>query len=373
MLPTRTLPAGLCALASGDGPESGTGKESRVALTRRATGPGRVNLIGDHTDYNSGLALPMAIGPGVTVAFTASTSRRITVTSSLFDRAAELDVDLDPDPSAVSAVEPAWARPIAALIALVGPAHGGTAAITTTLPLGSGLSSSAALGVAMAEVLGTEGTPEEIARLCQNAEQLAGVPVGLMDPLVCAGGRAGHAMLIDFSVLSYRHVAVPMDVDIVVVDSGQSRDLRASAYARRVAECEQAAARIGPLGRAHLGDLDDLDDPVLRQRARHVVTECRRVRDTADALVTGDLALVGRLLSESHRSLAEDFAVSTPVLDDLVADLVTRPGVLGARLTGAGFGGCVVALAQPGTLDPDGLSRPAWLVRASDGTVASRR
>ncbi len=353
-------------------PEPESARESGVVLTRRAKGPGRVNLIGDHTDYNAGLALPMAIGPGVTVTFTASTSRRVAVTSSLFDVDADLAIDLAANPATISAVEPAWARPIAALIALIRPAHGGTLVITTTLPMGAGLSSSAALGVALAEVVGTGGPPEEIARLCQLAEQLAGVPIGMMDPLVCAGGRAGHAMLIDFSTLTFRHVALPGDVDVVVVDSGQSRTLSTSAYAVRVAECERAASRIGPLGLADLGDLSDLRDPVLRQRARHVISECRRVRDTADALTAGDPVLAGRLLSESHRSLADDFVVSTPVLDDLVADLVARPGVLGARLTGAGFGGCVVALARPGALDPDRLGRPAWLVSASNGTVASR-
>lgn len=328
--------------------------------------------MGDHTDYNSGLALPMAIGPAVTVAFSPSGSRRITVKSSLFDSEADVGVDLAPNRGAVSSVEPAWARLVAALIALVQPAHGGHLDISTTLPLGSGLSSSAALSVAVAEVLGVGGTPEVIARLCQQAEELTGVPVGVMDPLVCSGGRSGLAMLIDFSTLTVRQVPVPDDADIVVVDSGQRRTLRTSDYAERVAECRRASVRIGPLGRAGEDDLGELDDPLLRRRARHVITECRRVRDMADALVADDLVEAGRLMSESQRSLAGDFAVSTPLLDELVDELTGRPGVLGARLTGAGFGGCVVALARPGTLEPARLGRPAWLVRASDGTVAAR-
>jgi galactokinase len=334
-------------------------------------GPGRVNLIGDHTDYNQGLALPMAIGLGVTVELTPDDLPRLVVTSEAFDEPAEIPLDLSPDRTAGS-FEPSWARLVAAMVALVRPASGGTLTVTSTLPVGAGLSSSAALAVALAEIFEVGGTPESVARLCQAAEQRAGAPVGLLDPLVCAGGRAGHAMLIDFATLAIRHIAVPGDAEFVVVDSGQRRTVAASAYAARVAECETATAMIGPLGQASEAEVGVIADPVVRGRARHVVSECARVRDMAAALTGDDLARAGRLLAESHRSLAEDFAVSTPVLDALVEQLGRQPGVLGARMTGAGFGGCVVALTHTGAIDIDEWPTPAWRVRASDGTVAAR-
>ncbi len=339
---------------------------------RHVMGPGRVNLIGDHTDYNLGLALPMAIGLGVTVVLTPDGRPRLVVTSEAFDQPAEIRLDPVPDPAVVGRLKPPWARLVAAVAALARPGSGGTLTITSTLPVGAGLSSSAALAVALVEVFGVGGAPESIARLCQAAEHRAGAPVGLLDPLVCAGGRAGHAMLIDFATLATRHIAVPGDAEIVVVDSGQRRTVRTSAYATRVAECETAAASIGPLGRADEADVATIADPVVRGRARHVVSECGRVRDMVTALGADDLVGAGRLLTESHHSLAGDFAASTPVVDALVEQLGRQPGVLGARMTGAGFGGCVVALTHTAAIDTDAWPTPAWRVQASDGTVAAR-
>jgi galactokinase len=345
-----------------------------LPLVRRATGPGRVNLIGDHTDYNGGLALPMAIGLGVTVEFAASGGSNLVLTSLAYGDGVELPVDLPPDADVIAALAPSWVRPIGSMVALARPDGGGTLTIRSTLPVGSGLSSSAALCVALAEVFGVTGPPAVVARLCQQAEHLAGVPVGIMDPLVCAGAVRGHALLIDFATLSTRQVRMPTSghAEVVVVDSGQPRTLRTSHYATRVAESNAATAIIGPLGAADDDDLAGLRDPVLRHRARHVVSECRRVRQCTEALTAGDLAEAGALMTESHRSLASDFEVSTPALDSLVDDLLSRPGVFGARMTGAGFGGCAVALTRPGAIDPDSLATPAWRVEASDGTVATR-
>jgi galactokinase len=331
-----------------------------------------VNLIGDHTDYNLGVAMPMAIGLGVAVAFVPSHRDEITVSSSAFDGDVTLPRDLDPDEGVLVSLEPPWVRLIGAMVALARPDTGGTLRIETSLPVGAGLSSSAALSVALAEVFGVTGPPPVIARLCQEAERRSGVPVGAMDPLVCAGGRRGHALLIDFSTLDTEQVPVPLDVDVVVVDSGVHRSLSTSPYAARVAECEAARALIGSLGSAGQADLVGLRDPVLRARARHVISECRRVRECAAAFRADDLVAAGVLMNESHRSLAHDFDVSTTDLDALVGFLAAQPGVLGVRMTGAGFGGCVVALARPGALDPASLPTPAWRVEASDGTVASR-
>ena len=349
-----------------------------MPAARRATGPGRVNLIGDHTDYNHGVALPMAIDLGITVSFVPGPEGRFRVSSPTAGSVdpVTLSSGIEARADAVAAIEPPWARLVGAMIALSPAGTGGELHISSTLPMGAGLSSSAALCVALAEVLALPetgaGTAREVALRCQQAEHLAGVPVGAMDPLVCAGGVAGHALCIDFPSLEVRPVALPPDAEVVVVDSGQRRTVGASAYAVRVAECAAAAEVVGPLGLARARDLVRLGDPVLRRRARHVVTECARVHRAVTALESGDLAGAGALMSESHRSLAGDFEVSTPEVDALVAGLVARPGVLGARMTGAGFGGSVVVLCRAGALDPGRLGRPVWRVQASDGTVARR-
>jgi galactokinase len=160
---------------------------------------------------------------------------------------------------------------------------------------------------------------------------------------------------------------MPAGVDIVVVHSGESRRLEGSAYGLRRSECEAAALRLGPLGDLDPAVAGAIPDPLLRRRARHVSSECERVRTFTAALQAGDLPEAGRIMSASHRSLAVDFEVSTPALDALVDWLERQPGVLGARLTGAGFGGCVVALTEAGALDTGSLRTPAWRVRAAGG------
>ncbi len=308
----------------------------------RAFAPGRVNLIGDHTDYTGGWAMPVALEWGTTVEVSRG-GRRVELTSSEDPEPAVVDLDVA-DPSAV---EPAWARYVAGVVAVVRPREGATGTVSTTLPVGAGLSSSASLEVAVALALGFDGPPIDLALACQRAEHLAsGVPSGVMDQLASVLGRPGHALLIDFSSLDVVPVPVPAGVDVVVVHSGQARALAGSAYAERRAQCEAAAAVIGPLREATVDDVARLDDELLRRRARHVVTENQRVLDFADALRAGDLEGAGRLMAASHASLAADFDVSTPVLDALVAELSAAPGVYGARLTGAGFGGCAVALAD---------------------------
>lgn len=324
----------------------------------RAFAPGRVNLIGEHTDYTGGLAVPMAIHLGTTVTGRASSDGRVSLRSA--DRPEVADVPLDiEDPAAVV---PEWARYVAGVVHELRPARGFAGTVTTSIPIGSGLSSSAALELAVALALGFAGTTTELAELGQRAEQLAsGVPCGLMDQLASAAGQDGHALLLDFAEHTVVPVPVPDGIDVVVVHSGQHRSLAGSAYAERRASCEDAAARIGSLRDADLDAVATITDPVIRRRARHVVTENRRVRDFVAALRAGDIADAGRLMVESHRSLREDFEVSTDALDALVDRLVATPGVHGARLTGAGFGGCVVAVTEPGVLDE------GWTVRPCDG------
>jgi len=310
----------------------------------RARAPGRVNVIGDHTDYTGGLVLPMAIGLATTV----TVERGGTTVELVSDQAAEPALVPLGAPSG-AAGQPAWARYVAAVVEEVAPRAGAIGTVTTTLPLRSGLSSSAALEVAVALALGCDAPPRQVAELCRRAEQRAsGVPCGIMDQLASLMGVAGALLLIDCRTLDVTPVPLPAGAAIVGVHSGEQRALAGSAYAERRAQCEDAEAEIGPLRDAGPGDVAALADPVLRARARHVVTENARVGAFAAALAQGDFAAAGRLMSESHASLRDDFAVSTPVVDALVAQLAAAPGVYGARMTGGGFGGVVVALCDAG-------------------------
>jgi galactokinase len=323
----------------------------------RAFAPGRVNLIGDHTDTTGGLVLPMAVHLGTTVEVERG-GAEVRLRSATEEEPAVVPLHVD-DPAAVS---PAWARYVAGVVTEVRPTEGATGMVSTTLPVGAGLSSSAALEVAVALALGFTGSDVELALACQRAEHAAsGVPSGIMDQLASASGVAGSALLIDCTTLARTPVPLPTDVEVVVVHSGEARALAGSAYAERRQQCEAAEAEIGPLRSAPPDAVDALADPVLRRRARHVVTENARVRETAAALATGDVVGAGRAMVASHSSLRDDFEVSTPALDRLVDELTATDGVLGARLTGAGFGGCVVALARPGAV------RRGWVVRAVDG------
>jgi galactokinase len=186
-----------------------------------------------------------------------------------------------------------------------------------------------------------------------------------MDQLSITTAVEGCASLIDFADMSVLPVRMPEGADVVVVHSGQSRSLDRSAYAARRAECEAASFHLGTLGTLQPDAFLGLPDDTLRRRARHVVTECDRVRWFAKALSDGDLVEAGRLMTASHQSLARDFEVSTPSLDALVTKLTSTPGVYGARLTGAGFGGCVVALVEKGSVDISGYSAGAWRVHPS--------
>ncbi|HXQ59472.1 MAG TPA: galactokinase family protein [Acidimicrobiales bacterium] len=332
----------------------------------RAYSPGRVNLIGDHTDYNDGLALPMAIDLGTTVTYVPGVGHRVFLRSTGEPEPTDIDIHIPLDPQVLRKVEPRWARYIAAMVASIHPWKGGRGVVESTLPVGAGLSSSAALEVAMALALGFEAEPLTMARLCQRAEQAAtNVATGLMDQLTVAAAVEGSALLIDFTDLAIQTVPLPDGAEVVVVHSGEHRSLDRTPYSARRAECEAAAYRLGPLGRLGADAMLGLPDPLLRRRARHVVTECDRVRWCAAALGSGDLVDAGRLMSASHASLAEDFDASTPNVDALVHHLQALPGVYGARMTGAGFGGCVVALAEPGAVNLAKLSTPAWRVKPS--------
>jgi galactokinase len=322
-----------------------------------AIAPGRVNIIGDHTDYTGGLCLPMAINLATTI------------TGVSGGEVVRLTSDDEPEPAVVpldivdpTSVKPFWARYVAGVVAAIRPSTGFVGHVQTTIPIGAGLSSSAAFEVALALALGFEGTPLALAQICQRAEQIAsGVPCGILDQLSSAAGRDGHAMIFDCNSLHVEYVPMPSDVEVVVIHSGQDRQLAGSGYAERVDQCAAAEAIIGPLRFAKPADTDRIADETIRNRAVHVITENQRVRDFADAMRNRDYHLAGSIMLQSHQSLRNDYETSTPVVDALVSELMVTPGVYGARITGGGFGGCVVALTQPGALDR------GWRVRASQG------
>jgi galactokinase len=327
-----------------------------------------VTIIGDHTDYNAGRSLPMAIELATEVSFTPRPGSFLFGIDS--DQFPENPVEImlgESDPVRAEAVL------AAGLLRAQPPPSGGVARVTSTLPVGAGLSSSAAFSVALLLALGHDTDPLALARACQEAEREAGSHVGLLDPLAIAGATAGHALHIDFDTLETHQVAIPDEAAFVIVHSEASRLLSSTPYATRRAECERAAHMLGrPLGLCALGDLSALTDPVLRRRARHVITECARVGEAERLLARGNLRALGALMTEGHRSLATDYRVSVPAVDELVDHLLDQPGVLGARMTGGGFGGCVLALCQPDSpaLDPETHgSRRSWQVSPAAGAI----
>ncbi|MFI5047028.1 MAG: galactokinase [Acidimicrobiia bacterium] len=317
----------------------------------RVAAPGRVNLMGDHTDYNRGLVLPMAIDRWCVITATPNGERVVRARSEQLEGAVGLDLD---GVLEARTVEPSWGRFVAGAIAVLRDAgarvDGADLVIGSTVPAGAGLSSSSALAVALTLALAPDLDARVVARaeLALDAEVRAtGVPGGLMDQLAALASRADHALLIDFDVLTMEHVPVPPEIAVLVVHCGRARRLADSAYASRRAECEAFAAQLGvPSLRAVTAT-----QASGHRRARHVVTENARVVATAAALRAADVAEIGRLMLESHASLRDDYDVSTPELDELV-DALVGAGAAGARLTGAGFGGCVVAVCDADRAEP---------------------
>ena len=330
--------------------------------TITALAPGRVNIIGDHTDYTGGLVLPMAIHLATTIQGVRG-GAEVRLRSA--DEPDEAVVPIDvADPTEI---EPMWGRYVAGVVKALGPRSGFTGTVTTTVPIGAGLSSSAAFEVALALALGAEGSPLELAQLCQRAENEAtGVPTGIMDQLASAAGVEGSALLIDCHALSVEPVTLPSELGVVVVHSGQPRTLATSAYTERALQLREAEATVGPLRLiSTVADLAPIKDRTVFRRARHVVTENSRVRQFVSALRTlsgpelhQELAA---LMAASQRSLHDDFENSTPAVEACIERLLSIPGVVAARMTGGGWGGCIVALTHPGAL------KEGWVVEPSSG------
>ncbi len=315
--------------------------------------PGRVNLIGEHTDYNEGFALPMALPFDTAIAWSDHgdpVSGTVSITSEGFG-----DIEIDPSADPRSVVP--WARHIAGAVTLLRgqglPAGGWRAAIATDIPVGASLSSSAALEVALITGLlaraGETWSPIEVARLGQRVEnEIVGLASGIMDQFISAGAVAGHASLMDCRANTLRPIPLPTGVVVAIMDTQTRRVLAEAAYGDRRAACERAVEVLGitALRDATIGQLDQVADPVDRRRARHVVTENRRTLDAVDAMLGNDSTALGRLMTESHVSLRDDFEVSGPALDNIVEIALATPGCLGARMTGGGFAGCAVALVN---------------------------
>jgi galactokinase len=309
--------------------------------------PGRVNLIGEHTDYNLGLVLPMAIDLDCLVASAPTSEGVLRVYSENLAQGTQWRLDN------IASVMPRddWSDRVAG-IAWALARRGVTiesqnVLIDSAVPLGGGLSSSAALGVSLALAFGAD--THELVRLAHLAEtDFVGVPCGIMDQFVSVNGQAGAAILLDCRTLESRAIRLPPGLAIVAVNSMVKHELGRSAYRTRVAECAEAARilKIPSLRDATLRDLNRLTGTPAK-RARHVVTENLRVEAFASAAASGDLESMGRLAIESHESLRDDYEVSCAELDFLVQDALALPGVLGARMTGGGFGGSTVNFVRP--------------------------
>jgi galactokinase len=329
--------------------------------------PGRVNLIGEHTDYNDGFVFPMAIEPHVLMACRSRDDGEVRLASTAFPgEIVSFSVQ-----SKVAPGEPTWAnysRGVAAELLGAGiPLTGMEALIANTLPVGGGLSSSAAIEVATAQAFltlaGLKMDPGRVALLCQKAEhEFVGVPVGIMDMTAVVSSRAGHAMLLDCRDLTKQFVPIDdRELRVVIVNSMVKHELTGGEYARRRAECEQGVAhfkRENPSVRAlrdvTLRQLESAREQlphVVYRRCRHVITENARTTEAAAALGRRDYERAGELMRESHRSLREDYEVSAPELDLLVEEAMRVKGVYGSRMTGGGFGGCTVSLVQPRAVD----------------------
>jgi galactokinase len=364
-----------------------------AAAARVVRAPGRINLIGEHTDYNDGLVLPIAIDREIVIAAAASTDRRVELTRLDTGEREAFDLDAIPD------VQGKWIDYVAGIALILAerrvPMRGLRGIVASTLPIAVGLSSSAAFEMAAAWALIEADEPPldpiDLAKVGQAVEnRYIGVNSGLMDQLAAVLGRRNAALLIDCRSLDWRPVPLPLErYCVVAIDSGSPRRLGRSAYNERRAECESVVLVLrerDPSIRA-LRDVDldalaaarDVVGPVASRRAEHVIRENQRVLDCVAAFERDDLPTVGELLASSHASLRDLFEVSSPELDALVEIATAVPGVIGARMTGGGFGGSIVVLAERGAVEPlrsavariypgrTGLEAAVHLVEPADG------
>lgn len=369
------------------------------------TAPGRVNLLGEHVDYNDGSVLPIAIDRAVNLAAEPLSGQRVEITaldlnqSVVFDLT-QLDLKKDIDGRKL----PSWAiypAGVAWAIQKNGfSTQGFKAVFTSNIPIGAGLSSSAAVEVAFAALWqGLGGWPGDGMRLAQITlmaeNQYVGLNCGLMDQFASANGVEGHALLLDTRNLNWKPIPLPAGTAIVIADSGVRRSLTSSAYNDRRAACEQAVSLLKSYlpGITALRDVSPSDfqtyahflPDAVRKRARHVVMECDRVDRAKELLADQDTKAFGQIMVQAHVSLRDDYEVSCPELDALVEIAMGLPGCWGARLTGAGFGGCTVNLIEEryatefikelkkGYLQKTGRQADVYLCHASQGVTVLKK
>lgn len=322
--------------------------------------PGRVNLIGEHTDYNEGFVLPAAVGFGTCAGAGPRTDRRLAVRSENYSEGVEFDVDNLP-----ALRRRHWSDYVVGVARKFRERTGGPSGMNLLIrgdvPQGAGLSSSASLEVAvlgaLAEVNGTRFDGVETARLCQAAEnEFVGARCGIMDQFVAVHGKKNHAVLLDCRSLEYRLLSIPRGVRLVICNTMMRHALEGGEYNQRRAECEEGArffaerlSNVKALRDVSLPDFEKCErelPEILRRRCRHVISENLRVQKVAEAFERGDLESVGKLMAKSHESLRDDFEVSCRELDVMVEVAQGIQGVWGARMTGGGFGGCTINLVQ---------------------------
>lgn len=361
---------------------------------RMFSAPGRVNLIGEHTDYNEGFVLPIAVNRRTVVAAAHNGEDRIRVHSLSLNESAEFALVGDKEETPPHWVS--YVKGVAAVLAERGvPVRGANLAIASDVPIGSGMSSSAALemsvGTALVALAGVKLDLIQLAQAAQHAEHVyAGAKVGLMDQLAAAFGQRGHALLIDCR--SLQRTMIPLRISttaVVVCDTKVKHELASSAYNERRAQCERAVEilreflpEIRALRDVSSADFDkfgdELPDPI-RKRCRHVVSENERTLKAADALRAADVIQFGALMAQSHASLRDDYEVSCPELDVMVELATQQQAVYGARMTGGGFGGCTVNLVEKNDVGrfssaiskayeaKTGIHPAIYLVEAEDG------
>jgi len=331
----------------------------------RIAAPGRINLIGEHVDYQQGLVMPAAIDRYICGTFSRLDDPVLRLSS---EHQSGMVVSIDLDNLAIQEGDRSWANYVMGVVAVYRDAGmvspGFSAHFTADLPAGAGLSSSAALEMATAlgveQLVGVSLSPMERAKLGQRAEhQFAGVPCGIMDQAAVAGGQAGHALLLDCRSLETELVALPNDATLVVADTRINHALGDGEYRSRREDCEKAAESLGVVSlrdasEAQVNEAEDRLGPRNYRRARHVVREISRVRAFADALADGDHPALGMLMRASHDSLRDDFEVSCPELDLLVEAAYAfgaERGLIGSRMTGGGFGGSTISLVRANAVE----------------------
>lgn len=364
----RTLAAnrGMAAISGADIPNA----QARICLVnefqqrygatpRTFLAPGRVNLIGEHTDYNQGLVMPAAISMGIWAAIAPRTDRKIVVYSRQFAEPFEFELN---DTSGKRGQWTDYVQGVAVLLRQGGfPLHGANFLIHGEVPLGAGLSSSAALEIAAAfaltQLAGKSIDPVELAKLCQKAEnEFVGARCGIMDQFISSMGQQAHCLMIDCRSLEYSSLRIPDDICLVVCNTMVKHANASGEYNTRRAQCEEGVARLAQL-LPNISSLRDvsalqlrqccLDLPeLIRKRCWHVVSEIERVKDAAQALRQRDLSWFGELMRRSHCSLRDNYEVSCRELDVMVEIASRQKGVIGSRMTGGGFGGCTINLVR---------------------------